>query len=149
MGVPSFDMTFSMTWSSRTDYDSKQRKLSRNVRPFDLRRLEQVGAKRQRRLPVSQPLGCYLEPAPDHPGIGPRTGHAAAPLRIIVLAAVHGLHQRQRMFQFVRKIHGEPFAEDLAQFERQTQRYIARLARARRMRPTQYLLDLRVVDRGD
>src|ERR1700677_4589701 len=56
-------------------FSSKQRKLPWSVGAFELRRLKQVGAQGNRRLPIPQPLRRDLEPAPDHPGVGSRARH--------------------------------------------------------------------------
>ena len=110
---------------------------------------EEVGAQRPRRLAVAEAARGHLEPAPDHPGVGARARHAPAPLRLVVLALAHRLHERDGALEPVGIVDLQPFAEHVAQFARQPQDDIAALARAGGIGAGQDRLEFLVVDRRE
>src|SRR5262245_36059230 len=84
-----------------------------------MRRVEMLG-REPRFLDIeAKPRAGLLEAAADHPGIGPGSGHALAPLRVVILAAAHLADQRKDMPVAIRKIRHQPFLEEVAHFERQ------------------------------
>ena len=94
-------------------------------------------------------LAGDLEPPADHPGIGAGAGLAQAPGRIVVLAAAHLADQLEDVAIAVGKIRHQPFAEEIAHFERQPQDHVAGALHAGGSGGVENALDLGIVDRRD
>ncbi len=112
------------------------------------------GAKRSCRNFVLRPRKAdlcrgRLEPPSDHPGIGAGADHPLAEGRVINLAVAHRANKRQNMANFMRIMGKQPFAEKIAQFERQPQHHIAGFARARRIGAVEDGLELMIGEAGD
>src|SRR5882672_745542 len=60
-----------------------------------------------------------LEAPADHPGDRAGAGHALAEGRVVVLAAAHVADELEDVAVAVGKIRQQPFAEEVAHFERQ------------------------------
>src|SRR5215204_5002710 len=76
------------------------------------------------RLVEAEALARGLEAAADHPGMRPRALHAPAPGRVVVFAAAHLADEREHVPIAVGKIRHQPFAEEIAHFERQPQQHV-------------------------
>src|SRR5882757_6935667 len=67
-----------------------------------------------------------LEAAADHPGHRAGALHPRAPLRVVVTAAAHVADQGEDMAIAVGIVRHQPFAEQIAHFQRQPQQHVAR-----------------------
>jgi hypothetical protein len=85
---------------------------------------EMIGG--QFRSPLVEPefLAGDLEPASDHPGHRAGALHPRSPLRIVVAPAAHVADQGKDMAIAVGIIRHQPFAKEIAHFERQPQQHI-------------------------
>src|SRR5215831_3324138 len=81
-------------------------------------RTEMVGRQPRSRLIEAALLAGEFETAADHPGHRPAAGHALAPARIVVLAAAGLADKFEDVAVAVGKIGHQPFAEEVAHFER-------------------------------
>ena len=95
----------------------------------------------------AEPLAGDLEAAADHPGDRARAGHALAEGRIVILAAAHVADELEDVAIAVGKIRHQPFAEQVAHFQRQAQQHIAGMAHAGLRHRLEDALDLGIVDR--
>src|SRR5262245_641740 len=75
-------------------------------------------------------LAGRLEAAADHPGHRPGASLTFTPLGIIVLAAAHVADQLEHMAVAIREIRHQPFAEQVAHFERQAKQDVTRFLHA-------------------
>src|ERR1700730_15103481 len=91
-------------------------------------------------------LASGLEPPPDHPGDRPRSGHALAELRVVILAAAHVADELEDMTMAIREVRQQPFPKDIAHFERKPQQDIAGSFRPERRGGVENAFDLAVVD---
>src|SRR5829696_9170621 len=103
-------------------YSTKQVQL---LGAFD-RRLEML--RRERPLGFIQPklLAGEFETAAEHPGIGSGAGLPFAPGGIVILAAAHAADQLEHVLDAVAIIRLQPFAEQVAYFQRQAQQHVTR-----------------------
>src|SRR6202166_3172543 len=73
-----------------------------------------------------------LETAADHPGDRAGSGLALAEGRIVIFAAAHVADELEDVAIAVGEIRHQPFAEQVAHFERQPQQHVAGMAHAGR-----------------
>ena len=78
--------------------------------------------------------------------IGPDAGHPLAEGRVVILAAAHVADELEHMAVAVGEIRHQPFAEQVAHFERQPQQHVAGALHPERGRGIENALDLGVVD---
>src|ERR1700730_12123926 len=112
-------------------------------------RTEMVGRPPRSRLIEAALLAGEFETAADHPGHRPAAGHALAPARIVVLAAAGLADELEDVAVAVGKIGHQPFAEEVAHFERKPKQHVAGLPHADGGCGIEDALDLGVVKRGD
>src|SRR4030088_1553648 len=98
----------------------------------------------QFRAPLVEPelLAGDLEPAADHPGHWPGALHPRSPLRVVIAPAAHVADQGKDVAIAVGIIGHQPFAEQVADLQRQPQQHIARLLDAGTLRRIKNALDL-------
>src|ERR1700730_392249 len=90
-----------------------------------------------------------LEPPSDHPGDRPRSGHALAELRVVILAAAHVADELEDMTFAVREVRQQPFPKDIAHFEREPQQDKARSLHPEGCGSVENAFDLAVIDGGN
>ncbi len=77
----------------------------------------------------AEPLAGQFETAADCPGVRARAAHTAAPGRVIFLSLACRFKQREHMGGAVGHFLDQPLAEDIANFQRQPKKHIARASR--------------------
>ena len=97
----------------------------------------------------AEPLAGDLEAAADHPGMGPEPVMRVPKVGVVILAAAHLADELEDVAIAVGKIRHQPFAEQVAHFERQAQQHIAGVPHAGCRDRIEDALDLGIVDRGD
>ena len=72
----------------------------------------------------AEPLAGNFKPPADHPGNRSGSGLPFAPCRVVILAAAGVADELEDVVVAVGEILLEPFAEQIADFKRQAQRFI-------------------------
>src|SRR4051812_10840619 len=81
-------------------------------------RREMIGGETGASFVEAELLAGGFESPTDHPGDRPCAGHALVPSGIVILTAAHIAHQLENMAVAIRKVRHQPFAEQVAHFER-------------------------------
>src|SRR6516225_726372 len=87
--------------------------------PVRLRFGEMIGGQLRAALVEAELLAGDLESSPDHPDHRPGALHPRAPLRVVVAPAAHVADQGEDLAIAIRIIRHQPFAEEIADFERE------------------------------
>src|SRR3954469_10382786 len=93
--------------------------------PVALRLGEMIGGQFGAALVETELLAGDFETASDHPGHRAGAFHPHAPLRVVVAAAAHVADQREDVAITVGIVRHQPFAKQIANFQRQPQQDVA------------------------
>src|SRR5216683_549119 len=89
--------------------------------PAALRFCKMIGGQFRAPLVEAKLLAGDFEAASDHPGHGTGAFHPRAPLRVVIAAAAHIADQGEDVAIAIRVIRHQPFAKEIAHFQRQPQ----------------------------